>query len=100
MTSVLNVAAGGLVSGHDVDLGRFGLNSSSTVDAATLTVRNTLTVGLAGTGEATIQGGGLATVASNAFVGQATSGSGPSFGTLRVTGANSQLAVQGAGKRS
>jgi len=89
----LTVSAGGLVSGHDVNIGFVGTTTTAIVDASTLTVRNLLLVGQAGTGGLTIRNGSLATVAGNGFVGQTSVGAGPSLGTLTVTGANSRFTV-------
>lgn len=86
--SSLNVTAGGLVSGHDIAIGDLGLNTTATVDSATLTVRNDLRVAQQGFATLLVRNGGLVTVGgTTAFVGS-TNGS---VGTVTVTGANSRL---------
>jgi fibronectin-binding autotransporter adhesin len=96
LTSTLTVAAGGLVSGHDVHLGQYGLFGGVTIDAGTLTARNTLTVAQEGRADAAIRNGGVVTVAGHGFVGWSTPSSDPGVGSLTVTGTNSRLTMQGA----
>jgi autotransporter-associated beta strand protein/T5SS/PEP-CTERM-associated repeat protein len=88
-TGNLMVTNGGLVNvQHMTFAQRAGSSSTSVVDAATLTVRGALALGLlGGTGTLTVQNGGTVTVSSLAVLGEHAGAT----GTINVTGAGSTL---------